>query len=227
MADDGSAVRRPRAGTMPSTFHLNNPVPSTSAAGSRGVSPHGSVRIDPLANPTDPLLAAAAPASSFATSARPDLLLHRRKSGLPLTGPSAGSGSSSSHFLGVGGPGSGSGSAGSLLNYSSSSLGGVAVPNSMAASSSSMTNMDDLRASILRASQPLTPDPAAAARLRSGSLTVPSPTLASVGLTASASHSGHSTTMSAAPGPVFGPPGSGAWSPVSVYKSSISIISYF
>ena len=150
-----AAARRPRAGTLPSTFQLGPDLTSSSSSPS-GV--HANTLLSPnYTNNADP---------------RPDGL-KRRLSGLPMNS----SGTPSFEYTHT-----------SPLTYANDS------------SSSEPHHLGEvkteLRASLLRASQPISPDPIASARLRSGSLTLPI--------------SGLGNPFS--PG-VFGPPGS--WTPKS------------
>jgi hypothetical protein len=191
------APQRPRAGTMPSTFHL--------AVGS-GASTPSSRAADPLAPSPDGLLAPA-----LGLSARPSLLLGRRLSGNPLvsTSASAASGNdsnavqsssvftpsslsnlsaltASSQALPVPLEGSARMPTGNTLSTSLASASSTSPPTSSLKPPSSASSISpsaipnngsvsplELRASLLKSSQPVSPDPVAAARLRSGSLTLP------------------------------------------------------
>ena len=225
--NDGLA-RRPRAGTLPSMSLLGSGLGSTansSQAGLTGGLSKSSLSLhDPFASTTmDPLL-------------KPGNL-RRRVSGLP-------------HL-----PSSSNPSATSELTASSPAFTPTFTTpphTANAASLSHQASAADLRASLLRTSQPVSPDPvAASARLRSGSLTLP------IGSQANAANSNNYTStggnssmaiqaaLSSSPsrspsllapsppvslttpvsaGSIFGAPGSGtAWSSKTPLGSSHSV----
>lgn len=190
----GLSAKRPRAGTLPSTFYLGSSAP--------GPNQHDVVgsTLSSASGLSTPSIALGPPPGLSASAARPEHL-RRRLSGLPLGNHSEGSALGSYNGIdsltqstGSHGAASQQGNPLDALGTSAALDGLLTSGNASTSSSTGGAPGSELRASLLLASQPVTPDPVAAARLRSGSLTLPPSGL------------GNAFT----PG-VFGPPGS--WTP--------------